>query len=141
MTRQDYLTDWSTFIEHIGMLIHNGVSDSEISKKLRDKQVIWEGCIAEIKLYEDHSPGVALSMNPERKALSNGKILRTDHLFLNISEGAVSEWAGCKVGDIVRFKATIVKSNSPFLEIQLSECDDDPEILLMIGLYDCHFIC
>jgi hypothetical protein len=51
-----------------------------------------------------------------------------------------AQWKSCKVGDIVQFKATIAKAPGPFPEIQLSIEEKDPEILLMVGLYECELM-
>lgn len=140
MTISDLLTDWLSFLKYITSQIDNGRSEFDISNEFGGKIVEWDGCIADIKLNEKYSPGIALIMKPEILPLSKGKILRADHLFLNVDERTRSSWNGCKVGDKVKFKAVIAKTFGPFPEIQLSEDKGDPEILLMVGLYDCELI-
>lgn len=140
MTTDAYLENWSMFLEYICSLFESGQSENEISREFSGKRVIWEGCIADIKLEEEYTPGISLTMKPGAYPLSQGKILLADHLFLNIDENTIPTWQGCKVGKNIKFSGVIDKTAGPFPEIQLSEDKEDPEILLMIGLYECELI-
>jgi len=140
MTKNNYLTNWVIFIDYIVSLFDSGRDEIDISQEFRGGNVEWEGHIAEIKLDEEYSPGVALAMKPETLPMSKGKVLRADYLFLNTNEKTRSSWSGCRVGDKVKFRAVIAKAAGPFPEIQLSVDDEDPEVLLMMGLYECELI-
>lgn len=140
MTTNSCLTNWLMFIDYIVSLFDSGQAEIDISQEFSGKSVEWQGYIAEIKLGEEYSPGVALAMKPESVPMSKGKVLRADHLFLNTNEKTRSSWSGCKVGDKVKFRAVIAKAAGPFPEIQLSVDVEDPEVLLMVGLYECELI-
>ena len=135
MNNKECLSNWLLFIEEIVSLFNSGVSESEISKIFSGREVTWEGTISEIKLNEEYAPGVSILMTPELTKMKHGKLLRADHLFLNVDNESKADWEKREVGDKVKFTSTIVKSSGPFPEIQLSEDDDDPEVILMIGLY------
>jgi hypothetical protein len=130
------LTSWKDFFRNVATLFDHGERDSEISERFRGARVEWEGRIVDLKLDEEFAPGIALSMNPEEYPLSAGKTLRADYLFLNITSKERATWRNCKIGNNVKFSARISKSFGPFAEIQLSEFDDDPEVVLMVGLYE-----
>jgi hypothetical protein len=136
----DHLTDWSMFVREIISMIEAGHGDASISERFNGLVVEWSGVVVEIKLDEEFAPGIAVSMDPEILPISSGKLLRTDYLFLNINPSDSSDWKKCIVGDKITFRAKISKAPGPFPEIQLSEFDDDPEIILMIGLYECQIM-
>lgn len=138
--KQEYLTNWMGFVERIISLFDMGKGEIEISAQFGGVQVEWEGVVTDIKLNEEYAPGVAVAMNPGSFPLAKGKVLRTDYLFLNVDSKSASAWTGCKIGDRVRFRAKISKALGPFPEIQLSEFDGDPEVVLLVGLYDCDFL-
>jgi hypothetical protein len=140
MTTSEYLTSWLAFTQYIVSMFEGGETEADISEALSGSDVMWVGCISEMKIDEEYSPGVALNMEPAITGMTKGRKLRSDYLFLNIDDKTVQSWKGCKAGDRVRFKATIAKASGPFHEIQLSEDDEDPEVLLMVGLYDCKLI-
>ena len=140
MIRRDYSTNWEAFVERVISLFNAGKSEAEISAEFGDVYVEWQGVVSEVKLSEEYAPGVAMAMNAELNPLKKGKVLRADYLFLNVEPQSASAWAGCKVGDRVSFRAKISKASGPFSEIQLSEFDGDPEVVLMVGLYECEFI-
>ncbi|WNO10288.1 hypothetical protein [Teredinibacter sp. KSP-S5-2] len=131
------LGDWKDFIKAVVALYEKGRSEQDISSEYSGCSVAWKGIVSDIKLDEEFSPGIAMSMEPETTPMSKGKVLRSDHLFLNVDENTSASWKGCSIGDSVSFTATISKASGPFPEIQLSEDDEDPEVLLMIGLYGC----
>lgn len=137
VTNQDYLNNWLIFVEYIVSMFNKGVSEDDISKEFSGCKVSWKGVISEIKLDEEYAPGVSISMAPELTKMKRGKLLRADHLFLNVDEKNKVKWEKFSAGDEITFTARVTKSSGPFPEIQLSEDDEDPEVLLMIGLYEC----
>ena len=136
MLAMDYLNDWGLFIKKVASMFEAGASEVDISKELSGEDVCWEGKITEVKLGEEYAPGVALRMKPAFLQMNQGKTLRADYLFLNTENVSESSWKECRVGDVVKFKATIRKSEGPFPAVQLSVDDEDPEILLMVRLYE-----
>ncbi len=140
MIRREYLTSWTAFVERVIALFDAGKNEAEISAEFGGSHIEWEGVVSEIKLREEYAPGVAIAMNTKLSPLAKGKVLRADYLFLNVRSESTSTWAGCTVGDRIRFSAKIAKAPGPFQEIQLSEFDGDPEVVLMVGLYECEFI-
>jgi len=136
----DYLTDWGAFVRAIISMIEAGHDEASISEKLNGHMVEWSGVIVGIKLNEEFAPGVAVSMAPGIFPISSGKLLRADYLFLNINPSDSLGWKNCNIGDSIKFRAKISKASRPFPEIQLSEADDDLEIILMIGLYECQIM-
>ncbi|NOT88816.1 MAG: hypothetical protein HOP03_11610 [Lysobacter sp.] len=135
--RHDYLADWDAFVRVIISMIEAGHDEASISERFNGLMVEWSGVIIEIKLNEEFAPGVAVSMDTGIFPISNGKSLRADYLFLNIRPSDSSDWKNCKIGDRIRFRAKISRALGPFPGVQLSEFDDDPEIILMLGLYEC----
>lgn len=133
---REALTNWEAFVGDVARLFDQGERDIEISKKFSGASVKWEGRVVDIKVDEKFAPGIALSMTPEKYPLSAGKTLRSDYLFLIINPKEKFAWRNCRVGDKVEFSAKISKSFGPFTEIRLSEYDDDPEVLLMVGLHE-----
>lgn len=140
MKNNEYLYNWSDFVCQIAELFNEGASEKEISQAFSGSKITWVGKIADIKLKEKYSPGVAMNMVPAHTQLGNNKVLRSDYLFLRVSSVTENSWATCNIGDVVRFNAVISKVAGPFPEIQLSVSENDPEVLLMMGLYDCEFI-
>jgi hypothetical protein len=131
------MTDWKKFVAQIATLYNERKNEIDISAEFSGHCVEFQGVITEMKLDEKFASGIAISMQPENFPLANGKVLRSDYLFLNVDPERASDWKKCKVGDRVKFSARINKSPGPFPEIQLSEFEGDPEVILMIGLYEC----
>jgi hypothetical protein len=134
------LTSWDDFVKSVATLFDDGESEEGISEKFRGALVEWEGQIVDMKLDEKFASGIAISMTPEEYPLSKGRTLRADYLFLNVGYKEREAWEKCKVGSKIRFGAIISKAPGPFAEIQLSEFEGDPEVVLMIGLYECNLL-
>jgi hypothetical protein len=131
---------WANFLEAIVSLYENGKTEADISLQFEGKRIEGNGRVLEVKLFEEYAPGIALSMQPETISLTNDRLLRADYMFLNIDADSAHAWKKCKDGDEIRFRATIARSVGPFLSVQLSEFDDDPEIVLMVRLQDCELV-
>lgn len=132
---------WQDFIAEVALMHEQGFSDSEISSKFFAACIEGEGVIAELKLSEEYAPGIALEMSPETIRLpKKNKVLRCDHLFLSIDADSSRKWAGCSVGEKIRFMAKIPGSNGPFSAIRLSEYDEEPEVLLIVKSRECELL-
>ena len=133
------LSNWKSFTGNVKKMLEAGASEEEISEQLSGKEVSFSGVIVDIKLEEEYCPGIALNMTPGSLSLSKGRVLRSDYLFLNINNDSQS-WSKCKLGSCISFNAMITKNNIPFPAVQISEDDEDPEVLLMLGLEDCKLL-
>jgi hypothetical protein len=131
---------WTNFLEAIVSLYENGKTEADISLHFEGKRIEGNGRVLEVKLFEEYAPGIALSMQPETTSLANNRLLRADYMFLNINADSAHAWKKYKAGDEIRFRATIATSIGPFPSVQLSEFDEDPEIVLMVGLQDCESV-
>ena len=85
-------------------------------------------------------PGVDINMGNELLRMSNGKVLRYDHIALSVPQKFIENWRQTNIGDTVRFKAKIPLKSGLFPKISLSEFDGDPEVVLMLGLVNCELI-
>lgn len=127
--------DWAAFMERIASMLRAGRDESSISNEFSGAFVAWKGKVLEKKLHEEYAQGISLEMSPGVVALDNGKVLRGDYLFVNVSNEHREEWRDIPVGAEVVFTAKIAKAAGPFPEIQVSQVEGDPELILMVGAY------
>lgn len=127
--------DWAAFMERIASMLRAGRDESSISSEFSGTLVSWKGKVLEKNLHEEYAQGVSLEMSPGVVALDHGRVLRGDYLFVNVSNEDGEEWRDTPVGAEVVFTAKISKTAGPFTEIQISEIEGEPELILMVGLY------
>jgi hypothetical protein len=140
MENEIHLENWSDFVNKIADMFNEGSSEQDISKSFSGSKVTWTGQVADIKLDAEYSPGVAINMSPKQVKLKKNKILRCGYIFLDVPEKNKLQWTSCSIGDNVRFTGIISKTYGPFPEIRLSVDERDPEVLLMMSLYNCEFV-
>lgn len=127
--------DWAAFMERVASMLRAGRDEASISSEFSGVLVTWKGKVLEKKLHEQYAQGVSLEMRPGVVALDHGKILRGDYLFVNVSNEHREEWRDIPVGAEVVFTAKVAKATGPFPEIQVSEVEGEPELILMVGAY------
>lgn len=132
--------DWNSFVEYLLLNIRAGRDETFISDEVVGASFRLSGKIQQINLDEEFSPGLGVCMNPGFSDIGNGKVLRTDYLFLEIKSDEKNRWCRFEEGRDIAFKAQLKKTLGPFNEIQLSEDDDDNEIILMIALSDAELL-
>ena len=133
------LTSWYEFSKVVMDALESGMSETDISELFSNKVVNFEGKISAMKLDEEFAPGIGLNMEPATLSMSKGRKLRADYIFLNIEENK-DKWRECKEGKTIQFKAKISKVEGPFNEIEIFEDEDEGEVSLMPGFYDCELI-
>ena len=136
MNKQKNINSWKNFIASIISLYGKGFNDEKISAEFADSEVVWRGEVDDVKVNEEYAPGVAINMHPELFKINEARNLRADYLFLNVADDKKQLWKNIKKGEKITFRAVIAKSPGPFSAVQLSIDEDDPEVLLMLGLYD-----
>lgn len=122
-------------MESVASMLRAGRDESSISTEFSGALVSWKGKVLEKKLHEEYAQGVSLEMSPGIVALDQGKVLRGDYLFVNVSNEHIDEWRDTPVGTEVVFTAKVTKAAGPFPEIQFSEIEGEPELILMVGAY------
>lgn len=127
--------DWAAFMARIASMLRAGCDESSISSEFSGAVVTWEGKVLEKKMHEEYAQGISFEMSPGVVALDHGKVLRGDYLFVNVSNEHREEWRDIPVGAEVVFTAKVAKAAGPFPEIQVSEVDGEPELILMVGAY------
>ncbi|AQA18789.1 hypothetical protein BST95_11615 [Halioglobus japonicus] len=79
-----------------------------------------------------NSPFIQLKM-PRIEVPFKDKFLIGDFLALNFTELDDDMVRDIGVGDPLSFKTRIIESNGPFPGVEVSEFEDEPEILIMLG--------
>ena len=134
MNNQKILNNWQSFVAEVISLFEEGFDEEKISRKFTGSEVVWSGEVEDVKVHEEYAPGVAINMHPGLFKVDKSRNLRADYLFLNVADDGKQLWENIEKGERITFKAVIAKSAGPFPAIQLSVDEDDPEILLMLGL-------
>lgn len=134
------LGNWIDFRNCIATMYDSGITEIEIGKKFQDKKVRWNGVVKRNNLDQEFAKSVSVKMADDLLPLGDGKLLRANHLSLNIESLEGDEWRDCCVGNHIVFEAVINSGAGPFNVIDLVSVENDPEVMLMVKLSSCKLI-
>jgi hypothetical protein len=126
-------SDWRLFANDLSEYLLTGVQPDQIAAIFAGRRVRWEGILEE-KDIDELAPGVYIAVERMNVAVGNGAHVVVDVLTLPIENESILDWSHLKIGQPVKFEATI-GSKLPFPPIEVKQLPSGATIL-MIRLSD-----
>ena len=125
--------NWNDLIHEISKLYVSGKTEAQISFKLAGATLIDSGNIERVETDSSlASPFIQVNMQAVTVPLKN-KLIVGNFLTLNFSHLDKKNADEYKKGMPIKFKTSIIEANGPFPGVEISEFDDEKEILIMLG--------
>ncbi len=128
--------DWESFVRAVASDLNAGLSALELSEKYSGVEVHWTGQVREIKTADKFAPGIQLDMPHVSVALSNGRFLIADYLFLNVGGSGKGLWKTVTKGQKISFSAKIRSGGTVFPSIDVETFPNNAKSVLSLALED-----
>lgn len=124
---------WKEAVDEIIRLYVSGGDSASISDELAGAIISGEGTIEHVETDSSVASAFIQLNMPRVEVPYKKKLICANFLALNFSEFGEQEIKEYSKGSTLSFVTTLMKSNGPFPGIEISEFEDEKEILIMLG--------